>query len=302
MSKYDDISKALLEYGIEFRRDVSMSQLTSIGIGGPADFLITPFTVEEISRTLRILASENIPVFIIGRGTNLLPADEGYRGALVKPSLTRCDPWKEGNFFAGAALPLQEVIMKAMKNGLSGGEELFGIPGSVGGAVAMNAGAYGKWISNILDEIVAFDMTGEEIEVKLDDAFDYRKFKLRGKAVIAECEFTFKSLNEPSLLAKKAIEYETERKKSQPLDERSAGCIFINPPGDHAGRLIEKAGLKGRRIGGAEVSDLHANFIVNKDNASARDVIKLIEIIRESVRKEFGIELETEIITPGYEI
>lgn len=302
MNSYDNISEALSEGGIDFRRDVPMAQLTSFGIGGPADFLIEPVTPEQTAKALQILTDEDVPPFIIGRGTNLLPADEGYSGALVRPSSKRCDPFKEGNFIAGAALPLQELIGRAIKNGLAGGEELYGIPGSIGGAIAMNAGAYEKWISDILVGIVAFDLHGKEVKFELDGAFDYRKFKARGEIAIVEGEFSFKSLGEPALLMEKAQKYENRRKCSQPLDERSAGCIFINPKNDHAGRLIEEAGLKGRRIGGAEISGLHANFIVNRGGATARDVIELIGLIRETILNEFGIELETEIITPGYEI
>jgi UDP-N-acetylmuramate dehydrogenase len=299
---YDNIISALAEAGIETLRNTPMSSLTSFGIGGPADLLVKPISPEEISLSLRILAEEGVPVFVIGRGTNLLPSDDGFRGALLRPSSLRCDPWKEGNFIAGAALSLNELIDKALRNGLAGGEALAGIPGSVGGAIAMNAGAYEKWTADTIAGVVAFDLNGEEIEIDVAKAFGYRSFVMRGKAVIAEAEFSFKSLKDTESLIEKAREYDLRRKSTQPIGERSAGCIFVNPPGDHAGRLIEEAGLKGTRIGGAEVSDIHANFIVNKGGATAKDVIGLIYLIRESVLKEFGIELETEVITPGYEI
>ncbi len=302
MRDYSDIIRALEEVGIEVCQDVPMAAMTSFGIGGPADLLLKPTTPQEISSSLRILAEESVAVFVLGRGTNLLPADEGFRGAMLKPSSTRCDPWKEGNFITGSALPLSELVERALKNGLSGGEELMGIPGSVGGAVAMNAGAYGKWAADVLAGVVAFDMSGEEVTVETGEAFGYRRFDSRGEVVIAEAEWTFKSMGDPEKLLAKAKEFDRRRKSTQPIGERSAGCIFMNPEGDHAGRLIEVAGLKGKRVGGAEISEIHGNFIVNKGGATARDVIELIRFAQAMILKEFRIELKPEVITPGYEI
>lgn len=302
MRDYTSIINALSDIDVACERDLSMARLTSFGIGGPADLLVAPETPEQISTALDVLAQEGVPVFVIGGGTNLLPADEGFRGVLLRASSLKCDPWKEGNFIAGAALPLDVLILNALKNGLSGGEALYGIPGSVGGAIAMNAGAYGVWTGNILTGITAFDMTGAEVEIDLENSFDYRVFAGRGKVVIAEAEFTFMSLDDPNILRAKALEFSQRRSSTQPVGEKSAGCIFKNPGDDHAGRLIEAAGLKGRRIGDAKVSEIHGNFIINIGSATARDIIELIGLIRDTVMAESGVELGLEVVTPGYEI
>ncbi len=302
MSGHNTIIKAFEESGIPFRVGVPMSDLTSFGVGGPADLLVLPKNIEQIAKSLRMLAEEEIPVFAMGRGTNLLPSDSGFRGALLKPTSRECEPRKEGNFMVGPDLPLEDFITRAITDGLAGGEALMGIPGNVGGAIAMNAGAFDVRTGDLVANILAFDLEGKELELDIEKAFEYRDFAGRGKSVIAEAEFRFVSMNEPEKLLEKAEEYKRRRGETQPVGQRSAGCIFVNPEGEHAGQLIEEAGLKGTRIGGAHISRKHANFIINKGNATSSDIIELIELIRKTVNYKFGIELKPEVITPGYTI
>ncbi|RKZ30148.1 UDP-N-acetylenolpyruvoylglucosamine reductase [bacterium] len=302
MSVSERVIKALRKADIGFKQDVLLSELTSFHIGGPADILVLPETAEQIRVALSVLSEENIPVFPFGRGTNILAADSGFRGALLRPTSTACDIYVNRKISAGAALPLNELVESAIENGFAGCENLAGIPGSVGGAIAMNAGAWEVSVGDFVDELVAFDLVGNEAFFDIGGAFDYRSFEKRGQVVIAEAILNFDSEDDPEVLAARAEKFKTRRAENQPIRERSAGCIFKNPPGEHAGWLIEQTGLKGISIGGAQVSEVHANFILNRDNASSRDVIRLIKKIREQVRVGFEIELELEVITLGFEL
>ncbi len=301
MSVSERVIKAIGQVGIEVKTDVPLSEMTSLGIGGLADLLILPKTPEEISSALSILADDGTPVFPIGFGTNLLVSDAGFKGALIRPTSSRCDGRGDGRYIVGAALPLDDMVVRAADDGRVGSEELAGIPGSVGGAVAMNAGAWETATSDIVADVVAFDLSGAETEFDLSGAFDYRAFTGRGGMAIAEAELLFKDVGEPMTLKSKIAEIRMRRAQTQPIGERSAGCIFKNPLGGFAGRLIEKAGLKGTAVGGAMVSEIHANFIINRGGATAEDIITLITKIRETIHDIFGIELELEIITLGFD-
>jgi len=300
LRKFNDIEKALSEAKIAFERDVPLAKLTSFGIGGPARLLALPDTAEKTSRALAVLVDKDVLVFPIGRGTNILAADEGFEGALIKATNAEIAHIEGNSFRAGAMAGLDSFVDTTAKSGYGSAIGLAGIPGSVGGAIAMNAGAWGVSTGELIESVIAFDMTGDEISFDPTKMFSYRTFAMRGRAIIHSAMFKLSDESTPDELSGKIADIRAQRAKTQPLDKRSAGCAFKNPEGDHAGRLIDVAGLKGMAVGGAEVSKLHANFIVVREGTAARDVLKLIEIVRDRIRREFNIELELEIIKLGF--
>jgi UDP-N-acetylmuramate dehydrogenase len=301
MGRYEKVIEVLEGAGIPVRRDVPLSELTSFGIGGPADMLVLADDPAKMKKTLKTLSQEKIKVFIIGKGTNLLASDAGFRGALIRAASTRLVKIGEGKYAVGASAQLDNLVMQTAEDGYCDGESLSGIPGSFGGGVAMNAGAWGASTSEIVDDIVAFDLEGNEIKFDKSNTFAYRKFSGRGKIAIMEGVVSFTKTDEPSAIKERIRGIKNRRAENQPLSERSAGCAFKNPENDHAGRIIDVAGLKGMSVGGAYVSEKHANFIVNKGGATSDDVLKLIEIVREKIRIDFSVELEMEIIKLGFE-
>jgi len=238
---------------------------------------------------------EKIPVWLIGRGSNLLLPDEGLPGiALVTTSL-RAIQWGDYTVQVGAGYTLGRLAQEAGERGWSGLEFARGIPGSVGGAVIMNAGAHGGEVASRIMSVTALWEDGTV--KKLDRAeleFAYRFCSLRGQAWVLEAQFAFSPGDRKQIL-NQMTENLTKRTANQPLDKPNAGSIFRNPPGDSAGRLIEAAGWKGRNIGGAQVSDKHANFIVNTGNAKSTDVLALIEAIQGDIQQKFGITLQMEV-------
>ncbi|MCK5832553.1 UDP-N-acetylmuramate dehydrogenase [bacterium] len=294
------ILSALKEANVSFETDVMLSRFTNYGTGGPADLMISPDSPEKTSKALNIMAENNIPVFPIGRGTNLLANDDGFRGALI--SIANCSVICLGNgkFEAGAQAPLDTLVQISIEKSFADALGLAGIPGSIGGGLAMNAGAWGYSVGEKAYSLSAFDLYGKELSADLAEAFDYRKFSLRGKAVIFSAVFSFNNERDQSELHSEVNQILKKRADSQPLQMQSAGCVFKNPEGDHAGRLIDMAGLKGLSVGGASVSDIHANFIVTQKGARSSDVLELIEKIRNSIYTKFGIKLELEIIKIGF--
>ena len=264
---------------------------TTFQLGGPAEELAAPESEEEL---LTLLARG--PALVLGAGSNLLVGDAGVKGltVLLGEAFSRVET--EGDcVFAQAGARLGHVAGAAMRAGLSGLEFAAGIPGSVGGAVAMNAGAYGGQISDVLEEArVAMD---GKIAVLSRAAmeFGYRtSLPLREGLVVAGARFRLQR-DDPAAIAARMAEFARRRREKQPLSQPSAGSVFKRPEGHFAGALIEGAGLKGLRVGGAQVSEKHAGFIVNTGGATARDVLALVERIRARVREEYGVELELEI-------
>jgi UDP-N-acetylmuramate dehydrogenase len=268
---------------------------TSFKIGGPADVFIEPNTTMELITVLRYVKQEKIPFFILGNGTNLLVSDEGYRGVVVRLGGEFSQfAYQEDLVVAGAAVPLAKLANDACKRGLGGLDFAAGIPGTLGGALVMNAGAHGRAVSDVL---VNADILSGELELQtfaVDElGLTYRKSNIPIGAVV--CGVTFRlRFGDRDTLTQTCKEYLGFRRERQPR-QPSAGSIFKNPPGDAAGRLIEAAGLKGRRCGGAMISEVHTNFFVNYDNATARDVFSLIETVKKEVLKQFGQTLELEI-------
>lgn len=275
---------------------------TSLRVGGAADYLFIPRRWEDIRFLLRHAHREKI--YLLGGGTNLLVADAGVRGWVIKTSHL-CGTLRlvENRIIAGAGTSLTGLIKKTAAEGFSGLEMLYGIPGTVGGALAQNAGAFGAVISDCLLSLTVLDETGSLRQYSKEDLnFSYRSgpFQKDGKSIIVEGVFELKP-DDPESLKQTIQKVIQQRKRKFPLSKPTAGCIFRNPPQKPAGKLIELAGMKGVRVGGAMVSHEHANFIINTGSASAGDIYCLINSVREKVRDQFGILLETEIELWGFD-
>ncbi|MCS6987953.1 MAG: UDP-N-acetylmuramate dehydrogenase [Chloroherpetonaceae bacterium] len=291
----------------EAQLNYNLAKFSSFRIGGNADIFIAPKDKDDVLNAVRFFEKLRLPYVVLGRGSNVLVSDKGVRGAVIslRENLERVeikDCGDEARVYVEAGADLPALAVETLKKGYGGLENLSGIPGSVGGAILMNAGAYGKEIFELI-EWVEVIRNGEVKILKRDEiAYRYRGTDLQND-VILSCELRLKKLS-PEEQAK-AMEnrkaWMEKRRNTQPLSLPNAGSIFKNPPPDengnprYAGALIEACGLKGRRIGGAEISDKHANFIVNAQNATARDVLALIELARTEVKKKFGVQLELEI-------
>ncbi len=278
------------------RKDEPLAEHTSLGIGGAAEFYAEPRDEGEVATLLRAAAGEGLRVRVIGAGTNLLVPDEGVKGLVVSADAMAGRPERkeENRLWCRSGARLGEVVRVGMDSGFAGVESLAGIPGSVGGAVVCNAGAgeqaTGDFVRGV--EFVNFDGQGQRLE-RDELEFGYRKGpKVEG--VITKVELAFER-TDPEVVRKEVLARLEARRKSQPVSASSAGCVFKNPTAASAGELIEKAGLKGARVGGAEVSREHANYIVNLGTARAEDVKALIELVEAEVYERFGAKLELEI-------
>lgn len=278
------------------RQDEPLARHTTYRIGGPAALFIECATVTDLASAIPILAEEGVEWTVLGKGSNVLASDSGYEGAV----LTLGHDFKrhsieEGHLRSGAAVLLAAIVQDAFKLGLSGLEFAVGIPGTVGGALAMNAGSKDVWIGSVVESVTLFApgqgliaLRGPEI------AWGYRQSGLSARGIIVETALRVSESDEVDI--RRAMEASLRRRKrTQPLGVPSAGSVFKNPDGDSAGRLIEAVGLKGMRLGGAMVSEVHTNFIVNTGGATANDVVALVKLIREAVKDVYGIELKPEI-------
>jgi UDP-N-acetylmuramate dehydrogenase len=278
------------------KKDCPLSDYTWYRLGGKADWLISPTTTEQLQTALRRCHENNVPVHILGNGSNLLISDEGVRGAVIRPCGDGFNQYRfDGvKLTAGGAADLQRVLQDAVKRGLGGLEALAGIPGTIGGAVKMNAGGRFGDIGTCVDSVLVMDLHGNVFEkIKPELVFDYRHVNITAR-VILEARMEL-SEGDPEELLKTVKEVWIYKKNTQPLDMRNAGCVFKNPRGMSAGALIDRAGLKGEKIGGAMVSSKHANFITTEKGCTSADVKALIEKIRTVVRDQFDVELELEI-------
>ena len=286
---------------VEVFEDELLSRHTSFGIGGPAEFFVRPATVDDLMAVLRLCEAHEVPLMVIGRGTNLLVGDGGVRGVVLDLSQA-CRQLQERSdgLVVGSGVSVSELLEFCVRQGWGGGEFMAGIPGSVGGAVRVNAGAWGESIGQRVRAIKGYDSGGGEVFLKGKDVrFGYRRAYLPGEPIIVEVELAL-TRESPQAVEARAREF-SQRRSSQPTGQRSAGCVFKNPPEIAAGKLIEDSGCKGLRVGGAEVSPEHANFIVNRGGATAEDVKRLIQQVRDRVEERFGIELEMEILWVGEE-
>lgn len=277
-------------------QNVPLKTLSTWKIGGLAEWVVWPAAVSEIEKLWLLAQQERIPIRLIGRGSNLLFPDEGLRGITVVTTALTGEVWGKCALQAEAGCTLARLSQQASERGFSGLEFARGIPGTLGGAIVMNAGAHGGEIRNVLHTVKVLTEDGKIQTYGRDElTFGYRECSLRGKTWVLEAELRFKEGNKEEIKAQ-MTENLAKRKAAQPLELPNAGSVFRNPPGDSAGRLIEQAGWKGKGIGGAQVSSKHANFIVNTGNATAADVLALINAIQKDVAVKYGVELQTEIL------
>jgi UDP-N-acetylmuramate dehydrogenase len=276
-------------------KNFPLHRLSTWRIGGPAETVYWPKTTKDMALVWQRALKAEIPVWLIGRGSNLLLPDEGLPGIALVTSSLRAIQWGDYTVQVEAGYMLAHLAQEAGERGWSGLEFARGIPGSIGGAVMMNAGAHGGEVASQIMSVTALwaDGTVKKLE-RAELEFAYRFCSLRGQAWVLEAQFAFSPGDRKQILSQMK-ENLTKRKAIQPLEKPNAGSVFRNPPGDSAGRLIEAAGWKGRSMGGAQVSDKHANFIVNTGNAKSRDVLALMEAIQVDIQQKFGIELQTEV-------
>ncbi len=281
------------------KKDEPMSLHTSWRVGGPADFFLNPANRDELQEIVRYAHRTGRPLFVLGNGTNLLVRDGGIRGLVVRIGENFSYIRREGDSLrAGSGTPLTFLAQAAVKEGLGGLGFTAGIPGSLGGALVMNAGAFGDYIGTLVQEITLITPEGEQLCLMAEDiVFGYRKSNLPGQGIIAEALLKLEQGDRETLQREVDHYFAERRRRHPPLP--SAGSVFRNPPGNPAGKLIEAAGCKGLSAGGARVSEQHANFIVNEGGASARDIEILIEAVREKVKEKYGIELRTEVRVVG---
>lgn len=280
-----------------------MKEHINFEVGGPADILLIPSKVEQIIESIKICKENNIPYFVMGNGSNLLVKDGGIRGVVIKlTGLTNLEV-NEEEIKADCGVMLKELSDKALENSLTGLEFACGIPGTVGGAVFMNAGAYNGEIKNVIKEAQVITSSGEIVTLSKDELeLGYRTSKvMKDNSIVINATFKLEKGNKEEI--KETIDDLTQkREEKQPLEYPSAGSTFKRPEGYFAGKLIQDSGLKGYSIGGAAVSSKHSGFVINKDNATAKDILDLIAYIQAEVKKQFGVELHTEVRIIGEDI
>ena len=284
----------------EIKQNEPMKNHTSFKIGGPAEFYIKIKSVEELRKILEFAKNENIKVTIIGNGSNVLVPDEGINGIVIRTNLKdiNIENKNEDNVevTVNDAVPIGFLAQKLLKEEITGFEELSGIPGTIGGAILMNAGAHGKEMKDIVTEILAMDYDGKMYKFTNEEAeFSYRHSKFcSGEYIIIQAKLQFKKGNKEEIKAKMA-EYVQYRKEKQPIESPSAGSTFKRGTDFITAKLIDEAGLKGYSIGGAKISEKHAGFIINTGNATAKDVLDLAKYVTDKVYEKFNKKIELEI-------
>jgi len=279
-----------------------MSRHTTLGVGGPADIFVEVSTIGQLSLLMRYLGSEQMPWMVLGDGANLLVSDRGVRGVVIHLIGDLESIWAEGNLVrAGAAARVARVADFAAARGLGGLEGPGVVPGTIGGGIVMNAGTNeGGYIDQVVESVFVVDSDGEHYELSAEECgLRYRKsvFQDDRSRVIASASLRLKTGSAEEI--RRSLEACRKRRLQVHPQGRSAGCFFKNPSGSHAGYLIEISGGKGMREGGAVVSDLHGNFIMNDGGATASDLVRLAERVRELIREKHGIELEYEVRLVG---
>lgn len=298
MERLDELKKRLLSRcpSLELRPDEPLSRHTSFRIGGPARLMALPKTEREAQEAVKAARELEILPFILGSGTNLLVADEGYGGFVLKPCLTRLEPDGEEGVLAGSGVPLSRLANYALELGLTGLEFAGGIPGSVGGAVTMNAGAYGGEMAQVVVSTTYLEPDGTVGAARGEEhGFGYRRSVFSdGSRLILRSRLALKR-GDPEAIKARMDELAEKRRSKQPLEYPSAGSMFKRPPGRFAAALIDQCGLKGFTVGGAQVSEKHAGFVVNRGGAACADVLELVRQVRERVLAQTGVELEMEV-------
>ena len=277
--------------------DEPMSKYTSFKIGGPAECLIKIQNFEELKSILKLSKKENIQLTVIGNGSNLLVSDDGIKGIVLKIEIDTFEINEEfAHLKVGSGVKLAFIAQKCLKKEIAGFEFASGIPGTIGGAIRMNAGAHGKEMKDVVTSITYMDRNGEIHKIQNEEAkFEYRHSMFADKDyIILEVELELEKGNKEEIQSK-MTEYATYRKEKQPIEYPSAGSTFKRGADFITAKLIDDCGLKGYQIGGAQISEKHAGFIINKGNATAEDVIKLMEYTKEQIYNKFGKIIEAEI-------
>jgi len=286
---------------LEIHRNHPLAKFTTYKIGGEAGVFVAPKSEKSVGNALRIIHKAGVPLFVLGWGSNVLIADEGWPGVVmyIGKNLTGIEFNGEyANVMAGTRL--MELIKNSVKRGLGGMELMAGIPGGIGGALRMNAGAFGQEIESTMQEVRGFTSNGEDFRATREQInFGYRQAPELAPAVITSARFKFTNEDAEELRQRMDLIL-VKRKDKQPLEYPSCGSVFKRPPGYFAGSLIQDAGFKGYRLGNAMVSDKHAGFILNTGGATAREVYELIRKVQEAVKVKFGVELEKEVKLVGF--
>ncbi|MCA6085482.1 UDP-N-acetylmuramate dehydrogenase [Candidatus Endomicrobiellum agilis] len=284
--------KTLSSFGCKILKDEPLSKYCSFKIGGPADFFIEILNEQALLEFLKVMSGGKF--YVLSGGTNVLFSDKGYRGAIIRLAGDfRKISVLKNEISCGSGVLLSDVLKIALENDLVGLEYMAGIPGTVGGAVYGNTGSKDEWISAAIKTVEVYKNLRKELVNKEEIVFGYRKSGLEN-CIISKVNFSLKKDTKNGSL-KKISENIRKRLETQPLNMPNAGSIFKNPNGFSVGKLIEEAGLKGKCVGGAQISKLHGNFIVNTGGALAKDVLTLIDLVKERIKEKFSIDLETEI-------
>jgi len=284
-----------------FLKNEAMAKHTSYGIGGPAKAYITPRDKDDLSQILQFANQHGIATYFVGSGSNLLVADEGIDGLVITlgKSLKHLEI-TGATVFAESGVMLGKMVKECIGLNLSGVESMIGVPGTLGGALVMNAGAFGGEISNYLKHVTVMKMDGQEKQYQPGDiSFSYRHSTFPDDEIVISAEFELIQSDKETVQEKRAVA-SGGRKATQPLRFRSAGSVFKNPKEGAAGYYIDQAGLKGTKVGDAEISPIHANFFVNHGKAKASDVVALIRLARETVHDKFGIMMDLEVKPLGF--
>lgn len=298
MNKFEDFAIKLRDIlDIEdIKIDEPMKEHTSFKVGGPVDILLTPKHFNQVVDVVKLCKKENIPYYIMGNGSNLLVKDGGIRGVMIKLVKLNKIQVKGNKIITESGVSLKDISTTALENCLTGFEFACGIPGSVGGAVTMNAGAYNGEISNVIESAKVICNSGEIIVLNREEMeLGYRMSSiLKNGYTILEVTFNLEKGNKENIM-NRIEDLSRRRNEKQPLEYASAGSTFKRPQGHFAAKLIEDSGLKGESVGDAQVSEKHSGFIINKGNATAKDILTLISIVQDRVRQNFDIDLYTEV-------
>lgn len=297
MNKFKDFAKLLIDnFDENIAINEEMKNHTSFKVGGPADIIVTPKNSDNVLKIIKLCKENNVPYLVIGRGSNLLVRDGGIRGVIIQLTELRNIRVNGELLTADCGAELWDVSEAALKESLTGFEFACGIPGCIGGAVAMNAGAYGPEMKDVIQSALVIDDKNEVVELSNEELeLTYRNsIILKKRYVVLKATFKLAKANKEEIKAT-IDDLQYKRTSKQPLEYPSAGSTFKRPEGYFTGKLIQDCNLKGFSIGGAQVSEKHSGFIINKDRATASDILNLIKHVQDTVFNEYGVELTTEV-------
>jgi len=296
LARDSEMAEQLAAWGAEWLPGEPLSKHTSLGVGGPADIARVRDT-ERLPELVAFLGQRNVSWKVLGGGSNLLVGDEGLADVLIHLARGEESKFHGNQVEVPAAANLGTTVMECARRNLGGMEGLIGVPGSVGGALRMNAGAYGTEMGDVVRSLKVYrNATGKIETVRVEKVrFEYRHSSFAPDDILLSVSLELPERPYPEIV-ERVKQCNQKRRASQPINEKSAGCIFKNPPGLSTGKMIDELGLKGTRVGGAVISERHANFIVNRHQATASDILNLMELIRARILKAYGVELEEEVI------